>query len=692
MKQILILLSQIEKRNRNRLLLILAFALYLEFYIPLLEKGVINKIGSYFLVDNSKVSDSVFGLIFFFSFIALATKVSLSFWKRKPVADDFIWPILIMGIYSLHRFEYFAISNWRFISFRLSNNFKYADGLVLLILYFIYNSKDNLRKHKPEKNIPELIEDDFFRKKGSDILKRNKYAGYIAKLILNQQTNVSFAIGIKGSWGSGKSVFLKQIENTIYNAIKIRFNPWLSKSTDEVLGDFFKILIEKISSYDSGLSKSLRKYYINLVNIDENFGKKILSSFGLLKNDFDLSLEEQQRSINQRLKTKKLKLVIFIDDLDRLNAEEILSVLKLIRNSFNFPNTFFLIAYDEEYVKATLNAVIDRPEKFLEKIFQLEIDLPGFPSSLLQTELTELLSINKSDEQKTKIVDAISVINEASLWEVTVRNMRDAIRLSNSFNHVFGKKEKEVDHIDFLLLELLKLQNRVVYNDMRNSLISSTKVDYIRLPNEFKDEDEETDFITFSPTEALNQTHPIASKILKMLFNRDKNFDEVKSIRFVGNSLRYFSDDLFGNISYDDFEKYKKETFQEFKKLVDLHFQKGNIAELITKILRINFFTDVHSFFNLNKALLYIDNKRSEYTYTSIVYENLKRTYDALEKMMGDENRFATYIENLFSNKEDDALAESRVLGEILRRSLESEKSFDFPDLNIKLIKQSEPQ
>ncbi|MFL0119784.1 P-loop NTPase fold protein, partial [Tenacibaculum maritimum] len=76
------------------------------------------------------------------------------------------------------------------------------------------------------------------------------------------------------------------------------------------------------------------------------------------------------------LKKLNKRIVIIIDDFDRLQANEIFEILKLIRNTAGFDTFTYVVAYDKEYlVKSLKNNNIPNPEKFTEKIFLREIEL-----------------------------------------------------------------------------------------------------------------------------------------------------------------------------------------------------------------------------------------------------------------------------------------------------------------------------
>lgn len=86
-----------------------------------------------------------------------------------------------------------------------------------------------------------------------------------------------------------------------------------------------------------------------------------------------------------------------IDDLDRLDADEILEVLKLIRNTANFPYLKFVVACDRKYVIEQLRSrAID--EKYLEKIFMVDFQLPqvyaDFPCTTIWKKDMRLLTKN----------------------------------------------------------------------------------------------------------------------------------------------------------------------------------------------------------------------------------------------------------------------------------------------------------
>ena len=71
-----------------------------------------------------------------------------------------------------------------------------------------------------------------------------------------------------------------------------------------------------------------------------------------------------------------------LDDIDRLHAEELLMVFKLVRLVGRLPNVYYLLAYDEATVLAVITNTklagndMDRARRYLEKMVQLRLVVP----------------------------------------------------------------------------------------------------------------------------------------------------------------------------------------------------------------------------------------------------------------------------------------------------------------------------
>jgi predicted KAP-like P-loop ATPase len=80
------------------------------------------------------------------------------------------------------------------------------------------------------------------------------------------------------------------------------------------------------------------------------------------------TLEEDRKSIDEQLRKLDKRIVITIDDTDRLDVEETKLVFKLVKMTANFPNTVFILAYDRAKVAKKIEEEGLPGEEYLKKI------------------------------------------------------------------------------------------------------------------------------------------------------------------------------------------------------------------------------------------------------------------------------------------------------------------------------------
>src|SRR5690606_11348975 len=157
-------------------------------------------------------------------------------------------------------------------------------------------------------------------------------------------------------------------------------------------------------------------------------------------------------------------LVVFVDDIDRLDPEQIRMLLRQVKANANLPNIIFVLLYQPSIVERALEPISDgQGRAFLEKIVQTNFDLPAVPSSIVyrifEDELETLVGHYATEENGfsrerwgNSYVGCIQPM---------LRNLRDARRLISSIevhlplhvaDYVF-----EVNVVDFIVLEALRV-------------------------------------------------------------------------------------------------------------------------------------------------------------------------------------------------------------------------------------------
>ena len=244
------------------------------------------------------------------------------------------------------------------------------------------------------------------------------------------------------------------------------------------------MLRDELSNYIPNISSTIDQYVELLLDEESGkplkiIGKSLHSIFNEDKNPYEL--------IKEILERTKHKTVVFIDDIDRLNAVEIKEVLRLIRNTANFPYIQFIVAYDKNYVCETLkNNGINTPDRYLEKFFNVEMSLPKSEERVLCNELltrfqetiNAIWGLEKDDLRITNMVyyrpnDPTNSIIDNNLVTQVLHTIRDVIRFHNSF-YLLAKAykdqsaEKEVCFQDLFFLELLRYRYLDVYTILCN--------------------------------------------------------------------------------------------------------------------------------------------------------------------------------------------------------------------------------
>lgn len=219
----------------------------------------------------------------------------------------------------------------------------------------------------------------------------------IASFINTFPSYLPYSIGINGSWGSGKSTMLNFIEKSLNNekCSVIRFNPWMATDPDSLIKNLFEEIYYEIDGGLSGAKEKFAEYAQKIIPSAAKIGTYFTSlSHGLDSRSagaisggageavkgvgellFDKPLSRRKKELHDKMTetysyTDK-KIVVMIDELDRLFPDEIITVFQMIKSALDFPGLLFIVAMDENMVTEALEKRgISKPTYYLEKIFQ----------------------------------------------------------------------------------------------------------------------------------------------------------------------------------------------------------------------------------------------------------------------------------------------------------------------------------
>lgn len=335
--------------------------------------------------------------------------------------------------------------------------------------------------------------------KNEDLLGREKVANNLAREIKYYKNKDSLTIGIVGKWGSGKTSFINMVLENFKgndNYIVIKFNPWNISSRKQLISDFFLQLSNNLKKENvsgeiiSTIGKSLgtlSKFFKPLGFIPP---LSVLSTIGDITekasefiNEYVESekedLETMKRKIDTELEELGKKLLIVIDDIDRLCDDEIREIFQLVKSIADFKNTIYILSYDREIVTKALDKTQqDKGEEYLEKIVQVPLVLPYISKSDLDKIFINRLniSINIPDEEYDN--SYFSEIYNNGLGK-NFENLRDIERYMNVFNLGVNLAIEELNIIDYIAITLIKVFEPNLYEYIKNNkeYFSGTKFD-----------------------------------------------------------------------------------------------------------------------------------------------------------------------------------------------------------------------
>ena len=283
------------------------------------------------------------------------------------------------------------------------------------------------------------------------------------KYIHHTETCHSFAIGILGNWGDGKTYLANLIINHFSkfedDYIIVEFNPWMYKK-EQLLDVFFDEFLNIASLIDRSLKNDFASYAEKVTSGSETEQIQLFNFAFKLFSD-NKSIDELKKTISEKIRLSRKKVIVFIDDTDRLDQEEISEVLKIVRNSADFANTFFIMGMDYEHI----NSKIENP-KYLEKIFNVLVALPKISPSTFKDEI-----IKKFDEhfpQDANLKNSLKDLIQYDWFIYFLKNLRQLHRLINSFKISYNILRNNVDITDLLILEILKNGATIIYNKIYN--------------------------------------------------------------------------------------------------------------------------------------------------------------------------------------------------------------------------------
>jgi len=305
------------------------------------------------------------------------------------------------------------------------------------------------------------------------------FAERLADSIQSMAPPEGLTIALFGPWGSGKTTLLHFVIHYLEQqpeterVVIVPFNPWFFSGHEDLTRRFFDQLQAAITSKWRAVGKELPRLMANLARLVSeapvpyaSTGKILARLFGPKQKD----VYALKRRIAEGLRKHKKRIVVVIDDIDRLTSDEIRQLFRVVRAVADFPNVIYLLAFDKEVVtKALVEAQALPGEAYLQKIVQVPFELPFPGKTAIRRLLFERLNAILGETPNESF--------DRNYWSQVylegidrfISTPRDVVRLTNTLSVTYPHVKGEVNPVDFIAVEALRVFRSAVYDIIRKN-------------------------------------------------------------------------------------------------------------------------------------------------------------------------------------------------------------------------------
>ncbi|MDO4905797.1 MAG: P-loop NTPase fold protein [Lautropia sp.] len=318
-----------------------------------------------------------------------------------------------------------------------------------------------------------------------DLFGRAPFAKSLAGSICGYAGDDGLVLALYGTWGSGKSTVLNYIGYYLEQVtggerpVVVSFNPWWFSGQENLARAFlgqlqavlparsekFKRLGNLLGEFAEGIGG-----LIDLSGMAGGAASKLGKLIGMVTKPKQKDVPALKAEISKILKDAGKRILVIIDDIDRLTPEETRQLFTVIKALADFPNVVYLLAFDRDVAAQAIEQQSGLPgERYLEKIIQVPFELPPVDREALREALLKRLDEILGDVPEGSF--------DQSYWTNVYRNgidaliqvPRDVVRFTNTLAVTYPAVRGEVNAVDFIALEALRVFLPGLYDVIRSN-------------------------------------------------------------------------------------------------------------------------------------------------------------------------------------------------------------------------------
>lgn len=320
------------------------------------------------------------------------------------------------------------------------------------------------------------------KNENEDVLNRGDFAKKLAKSIMDYSEPYPLTIGLNGNWGSGKTSLINLTLNYIEkdncddNFIIVHFNPWFFSNQKNLFLEFFKLIIDSLKTKEteneSFIERTMspqrtifRKTEIAVLEDYSNYIKLNLDDTHEVNDIYSHSIDSPdplsfyKKQCNDYFERLDFKVIVVIDDIERLVDAEINQIFTLVKSLANFNNFIYLLSFDKNIIEKSLDKInSEEGGKFIDKIIQIPIIIPPVSESKLNELIQKNLEPIYSDYMGKDFINHYNeFIKVSNFLNLFIKDIRDLKKFTNLLNFYWQIFVEELNINDFILMLAIQL-------------------------------------------------------------------------------------------------------------------------------------------------------------------------------------------------------------------------------------------
>ena len=310
-----------------------------------------------------------------------------------------------------------------------------------------------------------------------DLFGRSEFAQQVVSIMSGLKADENYVIGLFAEWGFGKTSTVNIIRNIIdakQEVDSVYIDAWVLSAGIEgmvwgILSQMYSGITTRSMPFNwlRSLTESPKEAHPGVATFSVSDIGNICSSM--------ISINKAKDDLEKRVRKSKKKIVVFIDNIDRLEGKEIIEVFRTIDSIANFAGITYILPFDKQYVSAAVKGLLPEGqsgEKYIERFIQVPLPLPAIFQTTIDkvfVNKVEQLLAELSVEVTNKEAKRFGGIYYRSGLNRYVRSPRDVNKIINALRFSLPNIIGEANIVDMVCIDVIRVFDEPFYNKIKDN-------------------------------------------------------------------------------------------------------------------------------------------------------------------------------------------------------------------------------